>query len=617
MDLLRRHGLADHNDPSSQHRPRREPDPLPSESRLADWRRRLLGDEGLLGRVRAGRGWSRRAVEVLGLGWDGERIIFAIRDRDGRLVGVERSLPPGGRAGGRRKLLVGCGHKRDLWPAPERYPTTAQVFVVEGRPDAVSVATLGLPVVSVSGAGANVDPERFRGRRVVICCDCDRQGRDAAQRWARALAPVAAEVRVLDLDPLRDDGYDATDLLVEAVGFGERGVEQCHDLLVAVADGCDPLPAEEAPKPEREKGPEGGLRFVTAADLRASTPPEPEWVWEGYLARSTATIVAGKPKAGKSTLLAALMDGATGGAPSFLGRRLAHGPVVYVSEEGAGTLADKLPASDHLHVLTRDAAWPKPEWATLVRGSVEHAQRVGAPLLVIDTYAYWSGLGPDQEKDAGAVGATMTALAGAAREGLAVIVVHHQRKAGGEDGDALRGSGGIAGSFDVLVEVERVAGEGSPPGQRQLVAVGRWAERPPPLLVVERDMATRAWRVVGEGGGRGDGEVVVRREALLRALPTDAPGCTQDELAALVGGKREAWHGALQSLLAEGAVRREGAGRKGDPYRYSRPDSGGKEVPKIPFPVSIPAGNGNAADGRADSVPACRAPVGAGRERKR
>src|SRR5271165_4850912 len=112
-----------------------------------------------------------------------------------------------------------------------------------------------------------------------------------------------------------------------------------------------------------DRKPSANLRFVSATELRESTPVEPDWLWRGYLARYALTLLAAKPKAGKSTLAVGVSEAMATGAGSFLGRQIANGPVVYVSEESAGTLAHKLPAIDAIRVLTRDAVWPKPTWA--------------------------------------------------------------------------------------------------------------------------------------------------------------------------------------------------------------------------------------------------------------
>src|SRR5262249_41943861 len=159
-----------------------------------------------------------------------------------------------------------------------------------------------------------------------------------------------------------------------------------------------------------------------------------------------------------------------------------------------GTLRDKLPAQAPVRILTRDSAWPKPPWSSLITAAAEEAERIGAVLLVIDALAFWAGFAEGQEKDPGAAQAVMDALQRATSSGLAVLLVHHQRKAGGEDGTAVRGASTIFGSVDALAELERI--EGTPPGQRRIVGVGRWANQTPAVLVVDRDPDLGAWRVI-------------------------------------------------------------------------------------------------------------------------
>ena len=81
--------------------------------------------------------------------------------------------------------------------------------------------------------------------------------------------------------------------------------------------------------------------FKTPRELLADVPPEPLWVWDGYLAPDALTLLSGKPKCGKSTLALALSRAIVAGAP-FLGRPTRNVPVVYISEESAGTLVHKL-----------------------------------------------------------------------------------------------------------------------------------------------------------------------------------------------------------------------------------------------------------------------------------
>jgi RecA-family ATPase len=94
------------------------------------------------------------------------------------------------------------------------------------------------------------------------------------------------------------------------------------------------------------------LRWQWADDLEAST--EPDWIWDGYVAPAAISLIAGKPKSGKSTLACALAEELTAGSDSFLGRPLRRCSVVYLSEEGAGTLKPKL--HGRIRTLTRDGA---------------------------------------------------------------------------------------------------------------------------------------------------------------------------------------------------------------------------------------------------------------------
>lgn len=510
----------------------------------------------------------------------------------------------------RRRTLNGSGPKvmgeagRSLgltwWHQPPE--TVERVIVCEGEADAlaalsairdsgsaarmlaraaiVSVPSTGFPpdrlVRALSAAGA---------RAAALAYDSDDAGRKAGERARVALVEAgitAFPVRLPEGADVADllarvQPSDRAEALANALLNSECGPDADGDAAMSASEPTgDPLYASDAEWEEWESArlarvaegePSVGtkLRFVSAADLRSVTPEEPEWVWEGYVARGAITLLAGKPKVGKSTAALALVEAVVAGAPSFLGRRVSCGSVVYVSEEAAGTLVGKLPADDRVRVLTRDAAWPKPSWAAVIGAAVEEATRVGAGLLVVDTFAFWSDLAAEREKDAGAVQQTMNALVAATRAGLAVLLIHHQRKAGGEGGDAIRGSSALAGAADALIELERPAGD-APVGHRQLVAVTRWPGTPG-LLVVERDAALGAWRIVGEGASREEGAALAWRERLLRAVPGE-PGATLDELEKVVGVERRKWYGEFKSLLSEGLIVRSGEGKRGDPYRH-------------------------------------------------
>jgi hypothetical protein len=57
------------------------------------------------------------------------------------------------------------------------------------------------------------------------------------------------------------------------------------------------------------------LPFAPLGEALAATPAAPAWVWEGYLARGVVTVLAGRPKCGKSTLFFGFLEALATGEP--------------------------------------------------------------------------------------------------------------------------------------------------------------------------------------------------------------------------------------------------------------------------------------------------------------
>ena len=274
------------------------------------------------------------------------------------------------------------------------------------------------------------------------------------------------------------------------------------------------------------------------------------------------TLLAGRPKVGKTTLLFPLIAALEQGRP-FLDRPTFATRVLMLSEEREQTLAEKrqlyLDGADPLLLMRHEQdgrTWPE-----LIEQARAYCAEHEIGVLVIDTWDKWTGLRGDDESKAGAVIEALEPLMLAAGDGLAVLIVAHQRKAAGKHGEAVRGSNAITGGVDVIVELER-APEELGRRMRVLRAESRFTATPEELV----------GELTEDGGYIAQGELEeVRREAegeSIAELVEAAPGV--DHRRARRGvGHRPRDDGAQAQGRARGRLRRaQGSGRKGDPYRW-------------------------------------------------
>jgi hypothetical protein len=168
----------------------------------------------------------------------------------------------------------------------------------------------------------------------------------------------------------------------------------------------------------------------------------------------------------------------------------------------------------------------------------------------------------EEENSAGAVLAALEPLARAAGEGLAVLIIAHQRKAAGRHGEAVRGNNALTGGVDIVLELERAPADVGSASTRVLRAVSRFGATPDELVL---ELDGNEYRVHGDLDDlRGDAE-----ESHLRAALAANPGATVDVLAEEGGLNKATVRRRLQAWLAEGTARKEGSGRRGDPQRWT------------------------------------------------
>jgi hypothetical protein len=165
------------------------------------------------------------------------------------------------------------------------------------------------------------------------------------------------------------------------------------------------------------------LGFRTFSDL-AKLPPEPEWLWDGLLARGALTMLAGHPYVGKTMLVSGLLKAMEAGC-EFLGRPTQAATAVLVTEEHEVTLR---PRAEQLGLMElrsqfvgRGDGVLQLDWPTLIDQAANHALKSGHSLLVIDTFTGLAGLHAEEENDAGAITERLHPLQAAAGKDLAVL----------------------------------------------------------------------------------------------------------------------------------------------------------------------------------------------------
>jgi len=464
-----------------------------------------------------------------------------------------------------------------------------RVYLVEGEKCVDALSALGLLAVCNPHGAGELRPEYaepLRRRQANTLVDADKPGRDHGQRWAQSLWGKAASIKVLDLYPDRDDGWDVADWIAErqAAGLDDDAIRADLDGLVAQAPEWRPSLNDSAAgtnvSSPSETNPEASV-FLTPEELASGEGAgDVDWLWEGFLAPGHITLLAGKPRAsGKSTLTFGLLRSLLCGE-AFLGftARQVRG-VVLLSEETPLTLLDKISLfglSQYRQLLVAPRhTTARFTWEEAIGTAVAEAKKVGAELLVVDSFPHFAKLPKDGAKDASLINEAFRPLQAAAAEGLAVWLIHHERKGGGEAGEGVRDSGAIVASSDIILELGRLEG----PTARKLELLSRFRSTPGDF-VFDFDKDTGHYTYRGTLEEFQDTQKEAEREAAARKLVALLPagaGLTQKEVAEKAGLGKSQVGELLNKGVSLGLAGRSGRGTRNDPYRYSRADGSGPE----------------------------------------
>jgi hypothetical protein len=374
------------------------------------------------------------------------------------------------------------GERRVLYRLPEllKYPD-GTVFVCEGEKDADRIASLGHCATTVAhGKWTDICVNALTGRDVLIFEDNDDTGREKALKAAQLLHGKAKTVRVVRLPGLSEGG-DVSDRL-DAGHSGDDLVEKAFDTPLWQPAASPSAPIALA------------LTF-TASALNGMTFDQIKFVVADFVAEGL-TLFAGKPKIGKSWLLLHMAHEVAIGGYTLGGLSCEQGDVLYCAlEDNQRRLQRRM-----LKLFNIDE-WPSNltfacEMPKLATGGIKFIKdwigKARPRLVVIDTLAMVRSPARRDQSTYDADYAAVKELRDlAAEHDVAIIIVHHLRKADADDPfDTVSGTLGLTGCPDSIMIIWR-EGNGV-----LLAAKGRDIEEV--KKSVQFDAGTCTWNVIGD-----------------------------------------------------------------------------------------------------------------------
>lgn len=221
------------------------------------------------------------------------------------------------------------------------------------------------------------------------------------------------------------------------------------------------------------------LSDITEDKLRA------EWIWEGFIAEGVITLLTARPKTGKTTLISQMLKEIENGG-ELAGMSINPTKVLILTEESEAKWGERrekfrLPGKS-IHIVSRpmNKKYTNTEWVAALARAVEICEENEIKLCVIDTLTtFWDA---QDENDAAKVSRSLIPISQLAKKNIGVLIVHHDRKSGGDYGNAARGSNALTGFVDIIVELGRLDDNHSPT-RRALKTLSRFDESPSEVVI--------------------------------------------------------------------------------------------------------------------------------------
>jgi predicted ATP-dependent serine protease len=345
-----------------------------------------------------------------------------------------------------------------------------------------------------------------------------------------------------------------------------------------VAENVNEIPEkpEDSTDDRKEKktrtGPPGGGRAriefcpVPASELGDSE--EVDWLWRGYIAPGTITLIAGDAKAGKTTLICHLLKEMANGGN--LAGEVRAAKVLVITEEPKklwNGRRDEIGLGDHVHFAVQPfmSRPSKADWQSYIEQITAAVEEGQYDLVIIDT---WAANNPSQdENDSTRTYDALLPLRSIANAGAAIVIAHHLTKKDSHGRQSARGSTAFVSFVDTIIELFCTNPQVRSDRRRTLKAIGRYDDTPAELVI---ELTDSGYQCIGS---KADATQQDRQEVIKEILAGKG-WSTDDAIRSLwidkeipVPGKRSLQKD-LNAGCESGLWQRQGKGTKGDKYRY-------------------------------------------------
>lgn len=302
----------------------------------------------------------------------------------------------------------------------------------------------------------------------------------------------------------------------------------------------------------------GRPKCFTACDLMKTAFPEPKWAIPGLLVDGFSFLI-GRPKQGKSLLALHTGLSVAYGGKAIGSIDVEPGQAIYLALEDPwrrlkSRMCQMLDAADPPQDLILFNEWPRIDAGGLEQLEREMKKHDRLRLVIIDTFQKIKGENRLKhsvyEHDYAQV-AALKSLADKA--GVAMLVIHHLRKAQAEDiFDQVSGSLGLTGAADSTLILDRKTGQ----ADAVLHVTGRDVESAEYAL--RFDPRYLSWNLLGEAS---EIQSTEQQQAVYDALKTFDNPISPKQLQEVTDLKYRNVMKILHKLVSEGAVQQVGRGR--------------------------------------------------------